>query len=812
MARTGTQFAKLTGDYSSINVYATWQLLSQDKTTRKSKIRLREYLTYSSSGTYGSDYSTFKLNGTTVKSGSYSYSSKGDHLVGYKDITVEHNEDGTFPDTKLTAYAYSFHFTGKPSETVTLTSKDIPDIEVGATINNITENWYDENYGVPNGVLIDANLVDGYVTSLYATVNGTEYLLSDNITNAQIQVYFDEWVYDNNQEIEAQPIYANELSWQTLCELMPNSASIDITFTLKSTDGTNESTNSQTYTFAVSKASFNWQPYLKADDKTNELTGSDTTFIENFSKLTFDSNVFGSLNGATVNLFKYIQTKYAYDISDVLNPTIVVSSLTQNNTSESSFVYDDIGTADDKVLKVGYKATIVDSRGFETTCEEITIPSDEYPVVTYEQPKLISATVERPEQMAPYVDVSISGSFWKDNFGAIENELTLQYRYKLSTASDYIDWAILEPKINEDGTFSYNGTLGSETNPLIPSDASAVFEIRIIDSTTLESTIKDITVPKGKSMYDWGENYFSWNGELCINDEEVPCFKEESENEDGSRQVQLYDSQMNKVYPNLGIEGGFVKMTLPTNLDNISTSYNYFHPFNYSDNDVLVEGTKLTYEGKTVSYGDRTDSQVYGVTVGSGVEYIRVSYNIRVLNNHSSNLSYTTDIGLLRDGEVTVIGGTSDTLMPSARHTTTGEVTQIPVKEGDFLFIYAYKGSKTADIDVISSWDMTNATFEVTHVNGITVINSASGTGSGTDDYESLNNIPRINGTKVVGNKALSEFGIQATLEAGDNVEIVDNKISVLTTNEAIEDNTTPITSAGVYTQLGNISVLLETI
>lgn len=551
MARAGTQFAKLTGDYSSINVYATWQLLSQDKDSRSSTIRLREYLNYSYAGTYGSSYSTFKLNGTTVKSGSYSYSTTGDHLVGYKDITVQHNEDGTFPDTKLTAYAYSYHFTGKPSKTVTLTSKDIPDIEVGSTINNITENWYDENYGVPNGVLIDANLVDGYMTSLYATVNGTEYLLSDNITNAQIQVYFDEWVYDNNQEIEAQPIYASELSWQTLCKLIPNSASIDITFTLKSTDGANESANSQTYTFVVSKASFSWQPYLKADDKTNELTGSDTTFIENFSKLTFDSNVFGSLNGATVNLFKYIQTKYTYDISDVLNPTIVVSSLTQNNTSESSFVYDDIGSADDKVLKAGYKATIVDSRGFETTCEEITIPSDEYPVVTYEQPKLISVTVERTEQTAPYVDVNISGSFWKDNFGAIENELTLQYRYKLSTASDYIDWAILEPKINEDGTFSYNGTLGSEDDPLIPSDASAVFEIRIIDSTSLESTIKDITVPKGKSMYDWGENYFSWNGELCINDEEVPCFIEEAENEDGSRQVQMYDSNMKQLFPNI---------------------------------------------------------------------------------------------------------------------------------------------------------------------------------------------------------------------------------------------------------------------
>lgn len=47
---------------------------------------------------------------------------------------------------------------------------------------------------------------------------------------------------------------------------------------------------------------------------------------------------------------------------------------------------------------------------------------------------------------------------------------------------------------------------------------------------------------------------------------------------------------------------------------------------------------------------------------------------------------------------------------------------------------------------------------------------------------------------------------------AGENIEIVDNVISVTTTGSVEEDNTKPITSAAVYTEVGNINILLQTI
>jgi hypothetical protein len=52
-----------------------------------------------------------------------------------------------------------------------------------------------------------------------------------------------------------------------------------------------------------------------------------------------------------------------------------------------------------------------------------------------------------------------------------------------------------------------------------------------------------------------------------------------------------------------------------------------------------------------------------------------------------------------------------------------------------------------------------------------------------------------------------TKFTTDDTLTLGD-----DGVLKVNTTNVAAADNTLPITSAGVYTQIGNIAVLLETI
>lgn len=49
-------------------------------------------------------------------------------------------------------------------------------------------------------------------------------------------------------------------------------------------------------------------------------------------------------------------------------------------------------------------------------------------------------------------------------------------------------------------------------------------------------------------------------------------------------------------------------------------------------------------------------------------------------------------------------------------------------------------------------------------------------------------------------------------LQPGDHIKIENGRISVITTDEAQKDNTTPITSNGVHVIVGNIDTILQTI
>ena len=58
----------------------------------------------------------------------------------------------------------------------------------------------------------------------------------------------------------------------------------------------------------------------------------------------------------------------------------------------------------------------------------------------------------------------------------------------------------------------------------------------------------------------------------------------------------------------------------------------------------------------------------------------------------------------------------------------------------------------------------------------------------------------------------LSAGDVSGGYTAGENIEITNGVISVLTTDTAAQDGTRPITAGGVYTIVGNIESLLETI
>ena len=80
-----------------------------------------------------------------------------------------------------------------------------------------------------------------------------------------------------------------------------------------------------------------------------------------------------------------------------------------------------------------------------------------------------------------------------------------------------------------------------------------------------------------------------------------------------------------------------------------------------------------------------------------------------------------------------------------------------------------------------------------------------------TEDKSSL--VAAINEIKETGSSGYATKDKAGTIKVGDNLKISeDGVLSVDTTDTAQQDNTKPMTSAGVYTLAGNIEVLLATL
>ena len=97
---------------------------------------------------------------------------------------------------------------------------------------------------------------------------------------------------------------------------------------------------------------------------------------------------------------------------------------------------------------------------------------------------------------------------------------------------------------------------------------------------------------------------------------------------------------------------------------------------------------------------------------------------------------------------------------------------------------------------------------------------SAGAGTSGTYNYNDLQNKPQINGVELIGNKSAEELGITGgggapTWKIGNGLKLTGeakDTLEVDAANSAEPDNTLPITSAAVYTTVGNIEILLGTI
>lgn len=106
--------------------------------------------------------------------------------------------------------------------------------------------------------------------------------------------------------------------------------------------------------------------------------------------------------------------------------------------------------------------------------------------------------------------LKVSGNYWNGNFGAADNTLTIQYRYKANSGS-YSNWTTSSASITKENN-TYSTTINiSGLNYL----NAYTFQARAIDK--LETVESGEQTRKTTPVFDWGKDDFNFNVPVTIN-------------------------------------------------------------------------------------------------------------------------------------------------------------------------------------------------------------------------------------------------------------------------------------------------------
>lgn len=114
------------------------------------------------------------------------------------------------------------------------------------------------------------------------------------------------------------------------------------------------------------------------------------------------------------------------------------------------------------------------------------------------------ATIYRDEPTSGEATLKIEGNYFKGNFGAVENTLTVEYRL------------VGEEKYTP-VTATITGNKYSATVSLTGLDYTKSFNFEVVVSDKVTTVPKPLTLQKGIPVFDWGEEDFNFNVPVTIN-------------------------------------------------------------------------------------------------------------------------------------------------------------------------------------------------------------------------------------------------------------------------------------------------------
>ena len=148
-----------------------------------------------------------------------------------------------------------------------------------------------------------------------------------------------------------------------------------------------------------------------------------------------------------------------------------------------------------------FQFTVTDSRGITTNLTQVK------PVIPYV--KLTCNLAANKPDGDGNMTLAVSGNFFAGSFGAEDNALTVQYRYKLSgTPWQEEQWQDMESVPVGNGYTAQAELTGLDYQKAYTFQARAVDKLAVIDSTEYTA--------RATPVFDWGERDFAIHGNLLV--------------------------------------------------------------------------------------------------------------------------------------------------------------------------------------------------------------------------------------------------------------------------------------------------------
>ena len=346
-------------------------------------------------------------------------------LLGYQDVTITHNPDGTFPNTAYSARIdCGWNNIHRAEVSGTMTSSDIPTINRQSTWQDFTIQDLESDFTLP---------INKFVSSYY---NVVEIRNSDN--SVQVKTIND---VVNGTEVEFNSTELNQIYTMDDNE---SSYPLKLYMDLKTyTDNTKTTQVGTTQTKQVSAYLSNPNPTY--DVAYQDITNNNQQIIQNNSQLQFNVTSATAKYGATLAKAK----------------SLINGVETEQVVSSSNFNID-IGQIN-VANNINATITLIDSRGLETT-KQVALT-----ILSWELPNAI-ITMNRKSNYYTETDIKVDA-----NYSSLDNKntITIQYRIKKKTSETWGNWTNLSDNVqstfNADNEYEWDvqvkvqDSLGSTT-------------------------------------------------------------------------------------------------------------------------------------------------------------------------------------------------------------------------------------------------------------------------------------------------------------------------------------------------------------